>query len=267
MDCRFTLVFALAAACGCARVSLALSGNLGGSSDSGAPASEGTSLDLAAPWIARDLATPAPARDLAAPARDLAAPARDLATTPDLATARDLAPLPDLDVVAGCHLVINEIQTGTSQTLTEEFVEIYNPCPAAVTVDNFKLVYRAASNTNPRSGADNGTLFTFAGSIAAGAYRVLGGSGFTGSKNGALASGIAASGALGIRDAAGQLVDSVSWGAVAGNTFAETAAAPLPPTLPSPGGSIERLPDGADSDDNSRDFQIAASVTPGAAND
>ncbi len=85
--------------------------------------------------------------------RDLALPSRDPATpsppSPDLAMPRDLAMAPpDLTVVSSCHLVINEIQTGTTATATEEFVEIANPCTSAITVDSFKLVYRAASNTN-----------------------------------------------------------------------------------------------------------------------
>jgi hypothetical protein len=268
-DRRFVLVFAVAAACGCARVSSPLSNNLGGN---------GADADLAMPpEDAPDLGDPSPPADMAMAVqpRDLAMP-RDLATAttppdlampPDMATPPDLATPPDMVVVVGsCHLVVNEIQTGTTATLTEEFVEIYNPCTSAVTVDNFKLVYRAASNTNPRTGADTGTLYPLAGSVAAGAYLVYGGSGFTGTKNGTLASGIAASGAVGIRDAAGTLVDSVAYGTVPGVTFTETAAAPLPPVVASPGASIERLPNGADSDDNSHDFQAASASTPGAAN-
>ena len=187
----------------------------------------------------------------------------DLAMPHDLATAP-----PDLVVVANCHLVVNEIQTGTTATLTEEFVEIYNPCSAAVTVDGWKLAYRAATNTSSSAASnDSSTLYTFAGSIASGGYFVLGGSGFGGTKNGALSSGIAASGAVAIRDGSSNIVDAVAWGTIsAGNAFLEGSAAPLPPVSASPGGSIERMPNGADSDHNNSDFQIAASATPGAAN-
>ncbi|MCU1277621.1 MAG: LigC protein [bacterium] len=261
-DCRFALVFVVAAACGCARVSSPLSGNLGGTGGSGAPdAAVGDDVDLGTPSSAGDLADATSPVDLARSAPDLTAP-----SSADLALPHDLATPPDLATAASCHLVVNEVQTGTTATLTEEFVEVFNPCASAIAVDNVKLVYRAANNTNPRSGADSATLFTFSGNLGAGAYLVLGGTGFTGAKDGALASGIAASGALGLRDAGGLLVDSVAFGSVAGNTFAETAAAPLPPTLASPGGSIERLANGVDTDDNSHDFQIAAKATPGAAN-
>ena len=261
---RFALVFALAAASGCARVSSPLSDNLGGS---------GSDVDLATPSgsDAPDLADNGSAADMAvAPdltlVSDLAA-APDLAMAGDLATPLDLIPPPDLVVVAGCHLVINEIQTQTTQSASEEFVEIYNPCTAAITVDGYKLGYRAASNTMPASSADSSTLYTWSGSFAAGAYFVVGGSSFGGTKNGSLSSGLAPSGSVALRDATSAIVDSVAYGTVsAGNAFIETAAAPLPPTLASPGGSIERLPNGTDTNDGSHDFATANTATPGAAN-
>lgn len=263
-NCRFSLVFAVAAAAAsCAQVSPPLSGNLGGG---------GAAADLALPADAPDLGddgSQGPPPDLALPADDLATPAAatDLAMPRDLATARDLSAPADLVVVAPCHLVVNELQTQTTQQASEEFVEIYNPCSAAVTVDGFKLGYRAATNTSPASSSDSSTLYTFSGSLAAGAYFVVGGSSFTGTKNGALASGLATSGAVALRDAGGAIVDSLAYGTVStGNAFIETAAAPLPPSLASPGGSIERLPNGADSNDNSHDFSTANAATPGAAN-
>jgi hypothetical protein len=268
LDRRFWLVSVVAAICGCARVSSPLSDNLGNNGGNGVPGGPGTDVDLAMPDAPLDLSDPSSPADLSVPARDLAMP-RDLATPttpPDLATPRDLSTPPDLTVVSSCHLVVNELQTETTQAATEEFVEVYNPCSAAVTVDGFKLVYRSATNTNPRTSSDNSTLYTFSGSIATHAYRVIAGAAFTGTKDGALASGLAASGSVGIRDASGALIDSVAYGSATGNTFAETASAPLPPTLASPGGSIERLPNGADSDDNSHDFAAASAATPGAAN-
>ena len=78
---------------------------------------------------------------------------------------------------------------------------------------------------------------------------------------------LATSGSVALRDGAGAIVDSVAYGNVAaGNAFIETAAAPLPPSLSSPGGSIQRLPNGADSHDNSHDFATTTTATPGAVN-
>jgi hypothetical protein len=264
---RSIVIFSVAVALvACARVAVPFGngdtsgGGTGGNGGGSGVPGTGDAIDLATPWRPADMAAPVAPDDMATVAPT---PPADLAMLRDLATAPpDLATPPST-----CHHVINEIQTGTSATGTEEFVELFNPCSAAVTVTGWKLVYRAASNTNPQSGSDSSTLYTFAaGSFAAGSYRVFAGSGFHGTSDGALASGIAASGAVGLRDAGGALVDSVGYGSVAGNTFVETAAAPLPPTLASPGGSIERLPNGTDTDDNSHDFQTATTATPGAAN-
>lgn len=261
---RFTgILTAAVALAACAQVAAPFGNGIGG--NGGAGGGGGGSVDPGRSDI--DLSMPSTVDDMAVP--------RDLATTPDLATpldlataAPDLATPPDLAMPAStCHLVINEVQTGTTATGTEEFVELFNPCAAAVTVTAWKLVYRAAGNSNARDGADSSTLYSFpTGTFAAGTYKVIAGSGFKGSLDGLLASGIAASGAVGLRDASGALVDSVAFGSVSGNTFAEAAAAPLPPTLASPGGSIERLPNGADTDDNSHDFATASQATPGAAN-
>ena len=252
---RLWLVLAAtAAAASCARVSVPLGNNLGGEGDA----------DLAMPAAAPDLGDGdrGGGRDLAV-AADLATPggAADLARPRDLATPRDLV------VVPPCFPVINELQTETQQSASEEFIELYNPCGAAVSVAGYKLGYRAAGNTTSPTAGDSSTLYTFSGSLAAGAYFVVGGTGFGGTKNGSLSSGLAASGSVALRDAGGAIVDSLAYGTVAtGNAFIETAAAPLPPSLASPGGSIERLPDGADSNDNSHDFHTANAATPGAAN-
>jgi len=265
MNHRLAIALSLVAVTGgCARVASPLSDNLGGNS---------VGPDLAMPFAMPDLASDGTGGgdppDMAMPGttvHDLAMPS----APPDLAVARDLAmpsAPPDLATPANCHLVINEIMTGTTQTLTEEWVEIFNPCSAAVTVDGWKLGYRAATNTDGASAADSSTLYSFAGSIPAGAYRLLGGSGYAGTKDGALGSGIAASGAVALRNGAGTIVDAVAWGTVTtGNAFIETSAAPAPPTAASPGDSIERLPNGTDSDNNHADFASASTPTPGAAN-
>jgi hypothetical protein len=271
---RLGLVFALAAACGCARVSSALSDNLGNGSDGPDLATAADAPDLGDDATPDDMAMPSPPPDLRQPtaaldlatARDLSV-VSDLSTPPDLTAPRDLATPPDLVVVANCHLVINELQTQTQQAATEEFVEIYNPCASGVTVDNWKLGYRSATNVSGATSGDNSTLYPFTGTLASGAYFVIGGGAFTGTKQGTLASGLATSGSVALRDGSGAIVDSVAYGSVsAGNAFIETAAAPLPPSLNSPGGSIERLPNGVDTNDNSHDFATASAATPGAVN-
>src|SRR4051812_11812711 len=114
------LIFALVAACGCARVSSPLGDNVGGNGSDEADLAQPPD-DSAAP----DLADAAP-DDMAMPAAmpDLRQPTAPL----DMATPRDLAMPRDMVVMPSCHLVINELQTETKQAATEEFVEIYNPC-------------------------------------------------------------------------------------------------------------------------------------------
>ena len=61
---------------------------------------------------------------------------------------------------------------------------------------------------------------------------------------------------------AGLLVDSVGWG-TATNALVEGTAATAPPTTAAPGSSIVRLPDGHDSNTNAADFTVTSSPTPG----
>jgi hypothetical protein len=69
-------------------------------------------------------------------------------------------------------------------------------------------------------------------------------------------------GAVGLRDL-NTLVDSVAYQTLAtANNLTETTPAANPPA----DSSLARHPNGADSDDNSADFTVTASITPGAAN-
>jgi len=165
----------------------------------------------------------------------------------------------------GCAPVINEVLTGTAATGTEEFVEIVNPCTTPLNVDGWRLVYRSANNTAPPNGADSMQLALLQGNLLPGGVLVFGGPGYHGPSNGALQGGIAASGAVALRDRELRLGDSVGFGQVQGNAFVEGTPAPAPPAAPSPGMSISRLPNGIDTNDNGRDFLVTA-PTPMAAN-
>jgi hypothetical protein len=158
-----------------------------------------------------------------------------------------------------CTPVINEILTGTAATGTEEFVEIFNPCPVPISLDGWRLVYRSANNATPATAADSTVLSTLQGTLPAGGYLVFGGPGYHGPAVGPLQGGIAPDGAVGLRDRDQRLVDSVGYGqVVVGNAFIEgLPATPAPPL----GLSISRSPDGHDTNDNSRDFR-AGPPTP-----
>jgi hypothetical protein len=160
---------------------------------------------------------------------------------------------------------VNEFMTGVTGGATNEFVEIVNSGTVAADLSGWKLVYRSASGTSDTvlDTIPNGT------SLAAGAFYLFGGAGYTGSPSPdqSFSTGLAATGGgLGIRDANGTLIDSVGWGSATSNGLVEGTAAPVPPTTAAPGSSDVRKPDGHDTNDNSVDFTVATPPTPRATN-
>ncbi len=176
---------------------------------------------------------------------------------------------------AGDAVVINEayLSGGSAgAAFTNKFVELHNPTSAPITLDGMSLQYRSATGTAAFTG-----VVPLSGEIPAGGYfLVQGGSNGT---NGA---------ALPTPDATGSLNPSGTRGTIAlvegtdpvtlpagsvvttegvvdllgygdSNTF-ETVAA----TAPSGNTDVKSLnrTDGADTDDNSADFVLSASITP-----
>jgi hypothetical protein len=159
---------------------------------------------------------------------------------------------------------VNEIETGTTVSAADEFVEVVNTGNAPADVGGWKLVYRSTA------GSSDTTLATLpvATSIAPGSFYLFGGSAYAGARaaDQSFATGLAAAGGgVALRDANGDLVDSAGWG-TATNAFVEGSAAPAPPTTAAPGSSIVRKPDGRDTNDNSTDFTVATTATPRAPN-
>jgi Lamin Tail Domain/Collagen triple helix repeat (20 copies) len=174
-----------------------------------------------------------------------------------LACAADASPGP-------ARVRINEIQTGTSASAADEFVELSNTGTTNADISGWKVVYRSAA------GSSDTTLATIPQSttLAPGAFYVLGGSAYAGTAaaNQSFSSGLAAAGgAVGLRDASGALVDGAGWG-TASNAIVEGEPAPAPPASAPPGSSIVRLPDGHDTDSNAADFSVASTATPGEPN-
>jgi hypothetical protein len=159
---------------------------------------------------------------------------------------------------------VNELSTGTAAAATDEFVELVNDGSAPADLGGFRLVYRSGTGTSDvlLASVPAGTT------IAPGGFYLFGGSGYAGGKtadqsfSAALAT---TAGGVGLRDAAGQLVDSVGYG-TATNAFVESSPAPAPPATASPGSSDVRLPDGHDTNDNAADFSVSSAATPGEAN-
>ena len=129
---------------------------------------------------------------------------------------------------------------------------------------SWQLAYRSAAGTT------DVILFSWhAQTITAQGYLLIAGAGYSGSPtpDGKYTTGglAAAGGGLALRDAQGGTVDSVGYGS-ATNAFVEGSAAPDPPSNPSPGASIARMPNGTDTNNNAADFQIADTPTPKAPN-
>ena len=166
--------------------------------------------------------------------------------------------------VGAAAVRINEVQTGTSSSAADEFVEIVNAGTATAEVGGWKIVYRSASGTSDTTLATipTGTA------LAPGSFYLVGGAAYDGTvaADESFSAGLAATGgAAGLRDATGALVDGVGWG-TATNAFVEGSPAPAPPATSVPGSSIVRLPDGHDTNANANDFTISSTATPKAAN-
>jgi uncharacterized protein YjdB len=161
-----------------------------------------------------------------------------------------------ITVAQGCHLVINEVKTGTLLNARDEFVEVLNPCSFAIDVSRSRLAYRLIL------GLADLALVDLTGTMAPGSYRVYSGPAYTGSSNGTLVTDLAAlGGGIAIRDIpSSAIIDSMGYG-TAVNLFVEGLVALALPT----GKSLSRLPNGTDTNNNAADFAVTT-PTPGAAN-
>lgn len=191
---------------------------------------------------------------------------RDLsvATIDDLAGPVDRGGALDMAAcIPARRVVINEVQTGSAASANDEFIELYNPCRAPLDVGNWTLVYRSATGMSDVLVAQlaNGQM------IPGGGYLLIAGPAYAGTDAGAADQTYGtgrlaqAGGGLALRDATTTTHDSVGWG-TATNIFVEGAAAPAP----ADGQSIARKPDGADTNHNDVDFQLAPTPTPKAGN-
>lgn len=160
---------------------------------------------------------------------------------------------------------VNEVMTGMTGAAAHEFVELVNAGSEPVDVGGYRVVYRSAAGTSDTLLATlpAGTILT------PGGHYLLGGGAYTGpvAADQSFATGLAATaGGIGVRNADGTLLDSVGYGATAANGFVEGRPAAAPPTTGSPGSSVGRMPDGADTNDNALDFAVTGTPTPRGAN-
>jgi hypothetical protein len=184
-----------------------------------------------------------------------------------ISIAYDGSGLAQIHCVAGAGgdavIRINEFSVGIEGALGDEFVEVVNTGTAAADLSGWKLVYRSGAGTSDVSLGTlaDGTM------LAPGAFFLFGGSSYSGAHaaDKSFSAGLAsAAGGVAIKDADGNIVDSVGWGD-ATNAFVEGTTAPAPPVAPAPGKSDARHPNGHDTNVNSTDFTIG-DPTAGASN-
>jgi hypothetical protein len=163
------------------------------------------------------------------------------------------------------RLRVNEVLTGITGAAANEFVELVNAGAEDLDAGGYRVVYRSAA----------GTSDTVLGTLPAGTiipahgHYLLGGSAYAGqvAPDQSFGTGLAATaGGVGVRNPDGVLLDSVGYGATVANGLVEGQPAAAPPTTAAPGSSIGRLPDGADSNDNSVDFVVSSTPTPRGTN-
>lgn len=159
----------------------------------------------------------------------------------------------------GPLVVVNEVMTASPTSAASEFVELVNAGGSAADLGGYRLVYRSSTGTSEETLANVPAGTT----LDAGARYVFGGTTFWGSSNQKYNSGLAAAGGgVGLRNSAGELLDSVGYGSGTTNAFVEGA----PALAPKAGASISRLPDGHDGNYNAQDFSSTSPPTPGAVN-
>jgi serine protease len=152
---------------------------------------------------------------------------------------------------AGNAPVINELQTQGPGGATDEFIELYNGTTGPVAIGGWRV--RRSSST----GVTITTLATIptGRQLAPNGSYLLAASGYPGASDQTYSSTVAANGGIALVRPDGTVVDAV--GLSTSSAFVERRPAAVAP----PGQSLQRLPDGADTDDNLADF-AAAPPTP-----
>ncbi len=175
-------------------------------------------------------------------------------------------------------LVINEVDYDQPVTDTAEFVEIYNPSGIAYDLTGVAL-YLVNGASSP---ATSYLRIPLSGSVSAGGYLLVASRTVVAPAvlrvDFALASGNVQNGpadAIALVDENTlRVIDAVAYDGTVGpavlgalpGTFPVTEVAPAPADPATTVGSICRFPNGADTDDNSANFRVCTTPTPGAAN-
>ncbi|MES1171753.1 MAG: lamin tail domain-containing protein [Bacteroidota bacterium] len=164
---------------------------------------------------------------------------------------------------AACTSIkINEVLVATSISADEEFIELYNPCTTAVDLAGYRVVYR------PPTTIVDTTIATLTNqTIGPGEFLVVASYLANGQRDVSfpLTVHLPDAGAVGIRNAAGTILDAVGYAPV-GMTVSNGLVEGLAATTPQAGQSLVRRPNGYDTNTNAVNFAAAAIPSPGATN-
>ena len=164
----------------------------------------------------------------------------------------------------GAALVINEIESNQPGQDSEEFIELYNASTSPINLGEYRLELINGSNGDTYSTLQ---LSEAGATLAPGQFLVFANVGVDVAAGALRASlpnnGIQNGTPDGVRlvSANGEVIDSVSYGGALMGVTEGTSA-----LNDSGAGTLARCRDGADTDDNSVDFTLTATATPGAPN-
>ncbi len=159
------------------------------------------------------------------------------------------------------HLLIGEVMPAAADNNQQEYIELYNAGTEAADLSGWTLLYRLTDDQEPK------VLYAWeSGEVPGHGHYLLQ---LEGSDFGITPDAFYTTplferkGGLILRNAEGEVVDRLGWGADAPSAATEDEPAPAPP----PGQALERLPggeegNGQDSDNNIADFILTASPVP-----
>lgn len=168
------------------------------------------------------------------------------------------------------HVVISEVQVGSSTSPTDEFVELYNPTASAIDISGWKLAKRTAAGT-PESEVDL-IVIGDSTSIAAESYYLAAHTDYDGSPTEDITyseESVSANNTVLLYDNGLLTVDKVGMGSAADFEGTDTASSPAndksierkansesTKTSMAIGGDDEFNGNGEDTDDNDADFEL-----------
>lgn len=161
-------------------------------------------------------------------------------------------PLSSLNAAAGVPtVVISEVQTASTESASQEFVELYNPTGADISVSGWTIEYKSA--TGSQTAWSKRTVLE--GSIKARGFYLAAPKTFIATADADWSATLASAGGnVRVKDSTGSVQDQLGYGASA------NAAEGAPANAPAAGHSLERLPGRLlENEGNSIDTDINAS--------